>query len=108
MTGWHFLDSQYFRSLSETGLFGFSTLLFLLFRVMQTSFASLKAMNDRDPVYRALAVGFITGMFGLMVHAIGSNTFIIVRIIQPFWLLCALVYVLPEITLPVQSQQKAA
>src|SRR6185436_20080623 len=108
VTGWHFLDSQYFRSLSETGLFGFSTLLFLLFRVMQTSFASLKAMRDRDPVYTALAVGFITGAIGLMVHAIGSNTFIIVRIMEPFWLLCALVYVLPEITIPDERQQQAA
>src|SRR6185295_8237708 len=108
VTGWHFLDSQYFRSLSETGLFGFSTLVFLLYRVLRMAFASLKAMQDRDPFYYALAAGFIAGTVGLMVHAIGSNTFIIVRIMEPFWLVCALVYVLPDVTLPVEHRQEAA
>src|SRR5207248_335806 len=37
VTGWHFLDSQYFRTLAETGLFGFSTLVYLVFRVIQVT-----------------------------------------------------------------------
>jgi hypothetical protein len=38
-------------------------------------------------------------------HAIGSNTFIIVRIMEPFWLVCPLVYLLPIVT--PASQPKA-
>ncbi|MFP6645103.1 MAG: hypothetical protein VCF24_16315 [Candidatus Latescibacterota bacterium] len=30
-------------------------------------------------------------MTGLLVHAVGANTFIIVRIMEPFWLLAGLV-----------------
>ncbi len=101
VTGWHFLDSQYFRSLAETGLFGISALIFLLFRVIQVTLRSLHAMRDRDPFFFALAAGFLAGTAGLMMHAIGSNTFIIVRIMEPFWLLCALVYLLPSVTVPI-------
>jgi O-antigen ligase len=103
VTGWHFLDSQYFRTLSETGLFGFSTFIFLLYQVLKMSFATLKKMRDRDPLYLGITAGFIAGTVGLMFHAIGSNTFIIVRIMEPFWLCCALVYLLPELTSPISK-----
>ena len=39
-----------------------------------------------DPYMRGLTVGFILGFLGLLVHAVGSNTFIIMRIMEPFWL----------------------
>jgi len=104
VTGWHFLDSQYFRSLAETGLFGIATLFYLLFRVLQVTWRSLNAMRDRDPFFFALAAGFLAGTAGLMMHAIGSNTFIIVRIMEPFWLLCALVYLLPILTVPAEKK----
>ena len=48
---------------------------------------------DRDD--RGLTVGFVAGMVGLLVHAIGSNTFIIVRIMEPFWLFAGIVMMLP-------------
>jgi hypothetical protein len=34
---------------------------------------------------------------GLLVHAIGSNTFIIVRIMEPFWFFAGIVLMLPEL-----------
>jgi hypothetical protein len=32
----------------------------------------------------------------MLVHGIGANTFIIIRIMEPFWLLTALLVALPE------------
>jgi hypothetical protein len=32
----------------------------------------------------------------MLIHGIGANTFIIVRIMEPFWLLTALIVALPE------------
>ena len=37
-----------------------------------------------------MALGFMFGLAGLLVHAVGSNAFIIVRIMEPFWLYAAL------------------
>jgi O-antigen ligase len=98
VTGWHFVDSQYFRTLSETGIVGFAAFVFLVYRIFAVAFHSRRKLSDGDPVFYGLSCGFIAGFVGLLVHAIGSNTFIIVRIMEPFWLCCALVYVLPEIS----------
>jgi hypothetical protein len=44
---------------------------------------------------RGLSVGLIAGLVGLLVHAIGANTFIIVRIMEPFWFLAGIIVALP-------------
>jgi hypothetical protein len=33
---------------------------------------------------------------GLLVHSVGANTFIIVRIMEPFWFLTALIVMIPR------------
>jgi hypothetical protein len=48
-----------------------------------------------DPIDRGLAMGFIAGTVGLLAHAIGSNTFTIIRIMEPFWLFAGIVVMLP-------------
>jgi hypothetical protein len=37
----------------------------------------------------------LTGFIALIVHSIGTNTFIIVRIMGPFWVLAGLVMMIP-------------
>jgi len=96
VTGWHFLDSQYFRTLVETGMLGLSSFLFLLFRVFQVTWRAREAVRG-DPLLFGFTSGFLAGFVGLMVHAIGANTFIIVRIMEPFWLFVALIWILSEV-----------
>jgi O-antigen ligase len=97
VTGWHFLDSQYFRTLVETGLLGLSSFLFLLFRVFQVTMRAREAVRG-DPLLFGFTSGFLAGFVGLLVHAIGSNTFIIVRIMEPCWLFVALICILSAAT----------
>jgi hypothetical protein len=42
-------------------------------------------------------LGYIAGLVGLLVHGIGSTTFIIIRIMELFWLMTAIVLLLPTI-----------
>ena len=49
------------------------------------------------PYYKGLVIGFIAGFIGLLVHAVGANTFIIVRIMEPFWFTAAIVFALPKL-----------
>ncbi len=91
VTGWGFVDAQYFRTLIETGLFGLLALLFLFLRIFQLGLNRFRYFV-KDDFYRGLSVGFLGGFICLLVHAIGSNTFIIVRIMQPFWLVAGLVF----------------
>jgi uncharacterized membrane protein len=49
-----------------------------------------------DDLMRGLAVGLMAGLVGLLTHAIGANTFIIVRIMEPFWFLTGIVIALSQ------------
>ncbi|MEK6525761.1 MAG: O-antigen ligase family protein, partial [Nitrospirota bacterium] len=89
VTGGPFMDAMYPRVLTETGLLGlaaFLAVLWMLFRVGLITY-----QQSQDPFTKGLALGFLFGFVGLLVHAIGANTFIIVRIMEPFWLYVAMV-----------------
>jgi hypothetical protein len=95
VTGFRFMDAQYARTLVETGLVGFAAFLALLVAVLRGGLASFRALADAED--RGLALGFVAGTVGLAVHAVGSNTFIIVRIMEPFWFFAGVVVLLPHL-----------
>lgn len=95
VTGHRFLDAQYPRVLVETGLAGLVAFLWL----QVSLFRRVKAiLNEaRDPLFRGVALGALAGFVALVAHSIGANTFIIIRIMEPFWLLIGMVMVIPQL-----------
>jgi hypothetical protein len=93
VTGFAFMDQQFARTLVETGLVGFAAFLVLIWALLKAGVASFRALEV--PEDRGLALGFVAGTVGLLGHAIGANTFIIVRIMEPFWFFAAIVVALP-------------
>jgi len=92
VTGKKFMDAQYPRILVETGIFGFFAFAWLVYALF---LVGLNTWRDaQDDLLRGLSVGLIAGLVGLLVHAIGANTFIIVRIMEPFWCLAGIVFAL--------------
>ena len=98
VTGFRFMDAQYFRTLVETGIVGFGCFVWLVISILRSSGDSLALL--RDPDDRGIVVGFLAGTIGILVHAIGSNTFIIIRIMEPFWFFMAIVVALPMLEQP--------
>ncbi|MDO8724383.1 MAG: O-antigen ligase family protein [Syntrophales bacterium] len=96
VTGYAFLDAQYPRVLAETGLIGFFTFVALLVAIFRNALQTRRRYAD-DPFYLSVSTGFLAGFFAMLAHAIGSNTFIIVRIMEPFWFLTAIVIMIPQI-----------
>jgi O-antigen ligase len=93
VTGYTFMDAQYPRILVETGIVGmlaFGWLIYGLFRMGLT----ITWREQRESLLKGLSVGLISGLVGLLIHAIGANTFIIVRIMEPFWFLSGIVVAL--------------
>jgi O-antigen ligase len=88
VTGGPFMDAMYPRVLVEVGLLGASAFAVLLYAIYRTGITS--HAHFEDPYLRGLALGFLMGFIGLLTHALGSNTFIIVRIMEPFWLVAGL------------------
>ena len=93
VTGFAFMDQQFARTLVETGIVGLATFLALVWAVLKAGVASCRRLTV--PEERGLALGFVAGTAGLLGHALGANTFIIVRIMEPFWFFAAVVVALP-------------
>lgn len=94
VSGFAFLDAQYMLVLTETGLVGLTALVWLASSVVWMGVQRFRLAEDSFS--RALSLGYLAGFAGLLIHGFGANTFIIVRIMEPFWLLTALVVALPD------------
>ena len=95
VTGYKFVDAQYPRILVETGIIGLFTFMLLLFAILKYGLTVFRGTSD--VLYRGLSMGFLVGFVGLLFHATGANTFIIVRIMEPFWFVLGMVAVIPEL-----------
>lgn len=95
VTGYRFVDAQYVRIITETGFLG-AIVFFILMATIFREALQVKRLAA-DPLHKGLAGGFLAGFVGLLFHAIGANTFIIVRIMEPFWFTAAMVVMIPEI-----------
>jgi O-antigen ligase len=94
VTGYRFMDAQYPRILAETGIIGMLAFLWLIYALFHMGLATWQ--DAQDDLLSGLSVGLIAGLVGLLVHAIGANTFIIVRIMEPFWFLTGIVIALSQ------------
>lgn len=95
VTGFAFMDAQYVRVLVEAGLVGLLAFLWLLWRTLRMAWGTYN--RTRGTPYEGLALGYTAGLIAMYVHAIGANTFIIVRIMEPFWFITAIIATLPGI-----------
>ncbi|MDA2916158.1 O-antigen ligase family protein [Nitrospinae bacterium AH_259_B05_G02_I21] len=89
ITGYAFLDAQFARVLAETGLVGLGIFLWLLASIFRVGYKTYR--GAKTPLFRALGLGLAVGVIALAAHSVGTNTFIIVRIMEPFWLLTGIV-----------------
>lgn len=95
VTGVGLVDVQYPRVLGETGIIGFWVFIWLIMTIFRYSLQTFN--NIEDDWARGLTLGFLAGFVGLLIHSFAANTFIIVRIMEPFWFLAAIVVMLPHI-----------
>jgi O-antigen ligase len=88
MTGFGFLDGQYFRTLVEMGMVGIAAFVWLLSRTHNLIRQCIP--NIPPGRLQGMTIGLFAGFWGLLAHALTANTFIIVRICEPFWCLMGL------------------
>ena len=95
VTGTEFLDGQYILTLIETGIIGLILLIWIMVVAGKTALSSYRVLEK--PLYKGLTVGYMAGLAGLLTHAIGANTFVIIRIAEPFWFFTAIMVKLVDI-----------
>lgn len=92
VTGVGLVDTQYGLLLGEVGIIGLLAFAWMMSRLFSLGRAVYSGYSE--PWIRALALGFVSSLAGLLFQAVGVNTFIIVRIMEPFWFLAAVLSVL--------------
>ena len=103
VTGYAWADAQYVKIIGETGLAGIVTFFYLIALLWQRIRTTYQA--ERDPFCKGLSYGLMLGLIAMLTHAIGANTFIIIRIMEPFWLVAGLVVIIPTLTDKVGSPE---
>jgi len=89
-------EVQYARVIREVGLVGSIAFLWMLVVLCQVGWKVFK--NTRlNPFNRGLALGYFSSLIGLIIMGVGAEVFIIIRIMEPFWFLTAIIVNLPEI-----------
>ena len=84
-----------YRGQIEDFFVGFLAFLGIIAAIFKTAYNSYKTVDDW--MGKALSLGLICGLTGIVVHALGAESFIIIRIMEPFWFLTAIVVSLPEL-----------
>lgn len=92
VTGIGLGDNQYALVLGELGIIGFFVFCWMLYTVVYVARAVYR--HYQEFWIKALSAGLIAGLAGLLFQGFGVNTFIIVRIMEPFWMLTAFIMVL--------------
>ena len=101
-----FIDGQVFTVLFEVGLLGLLFFVWILVRfsrILKKTFQDLLPTQDNFSL--GLTAGFIAGFVGLIFHSLSGNTFIIIRVMEPFWFLGAIVVSLPHLLIAKTEQE---
>lgn len=88
VTGVGLVDTQIPRIIGEVGLLGLTIFLWLVFTIFKESIMIFN--STRELIYKSLSLSIISSIVGLLFHSIAANTFIIIRIMEPFWFLFGL------------------
>jgi len=89
VTGIGLGDNQYALVLGETGIIGFIAFVWLIYSVINVCLFVYRYSDN--PYEKGLGLGVACAVFSFLVQGLGVNTFIIVRIMEPFWFCVALV-----------------
>jgi hypothetical protein len=100
------LDSQYARVLLETGVVGFIAFFFLQIQVLRTTRQAYRWTEDW--MARGIALGMFGATMALIVHSFGTISFLIVRIMEPYWFLIAVTVSIRNEALFIHGQRHLA
>ena len=95
-TGRAMYDVQYARTLREVGVVGSLAFFWILATLLKVGWRTFRN-TDLDNFSRGLSLGYFCAFIGMLVMGIGAEVFIIIRIMEPFWFLTAIVVALPEV-----------
>jgi len=96
VTGVGLVDTQYPLVIGELGLTGFLVFLWLIWSVGKNSLRIFKSLSPENWIGKGLSLGLFCALVALLFQGVAVNTFIIIRIMEPFWFLCGITMALKQ------------
>lgn len=94
--GWGgYPHNSYLQLTSETGVVGISIYLWMLFVLFRCSFRAIKIIKIQ--AQRILALGFLTGLLGFLIHSFFDTSFYSVQLGSLLWIAIGLVVTIQKI-----------
>lgn len=90
------IDNSYARVIREVGTIGVCIFIWLMVRIFRAGRKSFNVTKGNN-FAQGLSLGFLAGFVGLLFHSFSSETFILIRIMEPFWFVAAMVIALPDL-----------
>jgi len=84
--------NQYIRNFIETGIIGLAAFLFLLYSIIYSSVKGF--FRNKDPLLKGVLAGLLCSTVVMMTTALFAESFIVVKINEPYWFFCALTFAL--------------
>jgi len=84
------VDNQYMLVLTETGIIGLLIFFWLIIRIFSMEWRTYQSCQDNN-FAQGISLGAICGLVGILFQSFSSANFIIVRIMEPFWFLTAII-----------------
>lgn len=89
VTGVGLVDTQIPLIIGEVGLLGLTFFIWLILAIFKEALDVFKTTSE--PLLKSTSLCVISSLVALLFHSVAANTFIIIRIMEPFWFLCGLV-----------------
>lgn len=95
------VDNQFTLVLTETGILGFAAFLWIISRIFRLGLHTYANFPENN-FAQSLSLGVLAGLVGIIAQSFTAANFIIVRIMEPFWFIVAILVIVSEI----QSENK--
>lgn len=93
--GSFYVDNFYLKTGVECGLIGLLALFWMLLNIIRLAFWVLKSISEKSS--KLLAVGLLSGLFGVMLHCGVENIFEVPLMCTYFWFITGMLAILPII-----------
>ncbi len=89
-----YTDNQYAMDAASLGILGTLTFFLLIYQIAQFLIRFWRRVQFLDPWTSSLTIGFLSGLAGMMVHAMTITNFYTIRNMVAFWFLLGLIVVI--------------
>ncbi|MDO5725494.1 MAG: O-antigen ligase family protein [Tissierellia bacterium] len=95
--------NSYMQTLAETGIAGFVPFIMMLYTFIK--YPIVRLMKAEDKYFKTIGAGVISGLTGILMHAMFDHIFYLTKIIFTFWIVIAILITMMRISGEIKTKE---